>query len=224
MKNQTQKKNISNENVSVALFRHKWIDSLTRAPFWAPITFLVLFATGLLYWSITRTDTPADISVALFFAGWFLFTFVEYSMHRFLYHISTPTEKRVKFQYTIHGVHHQYPKDKLRLAMPPFFMMSLAVIFLSVFYLILNTFAFVTLAGFIIGYMLYLFVHYSVHVYNPPKNFLKALWVNHAIHHYSQEEYCFGVSSPLWDYVFGTYPKKKTLKAMSVESLTASNL
>lgn len=113
-----------------------------------------------------------------------------------------------------------------RLSRAPFAvpMMMLAGIFLSVFYLILNTFAFMTFAGFTIGYILYLFIHYSVHVYNPPRHFFKYLWVNHAIHHYSQEGHCYGVSSPLWDHVFGTYPQKKVLKSMSVESITSENL
>ena len=224
MKTTHNPKRISNENISVPVFRNRFLDRLSRAPFPVPISFLVLFSSTLIYLSVTRTTVTLEESIVLFFAGWLLFTLVEYVMHRFLYHISTPNEKREKFQYTIHGVHHEYPKDKLRLAMPPVPMMMLAAIFLSVFYLILNTFAFVTLAGFTVGYMSYLFIHYSVHVYNPPRNFFKFLWVNHAIHHYSQEDYCFGVSSPLWDHVFGTYPKKKVLKSMSVDSITTQNL
>lgn len=220
----TSRKRISNENISVPVFKNRFLDRLTRAPFYVPITFLIIFTSSLIYWNVSNSYVSFGEAIPLFVGGWLLFTLVEYLMHRFLYHISAPTEKREKFQYTIHGVHHEYPKDKLRLAMPPVPMMMLAALFLSVFYLILNTMAFVTFAGFTIGYILYLFTHYSVHVMNPPKNFFKILWINHAIHHYSQEDYCFGVSSPLWDYVFGTYPKKKVLKSMSVDSITEENL
>ena len=48
-----------------------------------------------------------------------------------------------------------------------------------------------------------------VHVYQPPKNFLKVLWINHSVHHYKHGEYVFGVSSPLWDYIYGTMKEKK---------------
>jgi sterol desaturase/sphingolipid hydroxylase (fatty acid hydroxylase superfamily) len=48
-----------------------------------------------------------------------------------------------------------------------------------------------------------------VHVYQPPKNFFKILWINHSVHHYKHGEYVFGVSSPLWDYVYGTMKEKK---------------
>jgi sterol desaturase/sphingolipid hydroxylase (fatty acid hydroxylase superfamily) len=68
------------------------------------------------------------------------------------------------------------------------------------------------LPGFLVGYAFYLSVHYMVHVYQPPKNFLKVLWINHAVHHYKHGEYVFGVSSPLWDYIFGTMREKGTHK------------
>lgn len=63
------------------------------------------------------------------------------------------------------------------------------------------------LPGFLVGYASYLGVHYIVHAFQPPKNFLKVLWVNHAIHHYKDPDVAFGVSTPIWDYVFGTAPK-----------------
>ena len=119
-------------------------------------------------------------------------------------------------QYKMHGVHHDYPKDKQRLAMPPFLSITIATILLLIFELILDKYSFSFLAGFLVGYAMYLLVHYSVHIFRAPNNFLKALWVNHSIHHYSPEDAMFGVSSPLWDYVFGTTPKKKGIKTAEI--------
>jgi sterol desaturase/sphingolipid hydroxylase (fatty acid hydroxylase superfamily) len=59
----------------------------------------------------------------------------------------------------------------------------------------------------VLGYAGYLFVHYIVHAYPPPKNRLKQLWINHSVHHYKDGKKAFGVSPPLWDYVFGTMPE-----------------
>ena len=56
---------------------------------------------------------------------------------------------------------------------------------------------------------LYLAIHYIVHAYQPPKNVLKALWINHGIHHYKDDEHAYGVSSPLWDILLGTMPTKR---------------
>jgi sterol desaturase/sphingolipid hydroxylase (fatty acid hydroxylase superfamily) len=68
----------------------------------------------------------------------------------------------------------------------------------------MGDFVFSFLPGFLTGYAFYLSIHYMVHAFPPPKNFFKVLWVNHSIHHYKEGEYVFGVSSPLWDYVYGT--------------------
>jgi len=144
----------------------------------------------------------------MFALGAITFTWVEYLIHRYIFHMSTETEKRAKLQYTIHGVHHEYPKDKERLAMPPVLSITLATMLLVLFRLILGDLVFSFLPGFIVGYAYYLSIHYMVHAYQPPKNFLKILWVNHSIHHYKDGAEVFGVSSPLWDYIYGTMPKK----------------
>ena len=39
-------------------------------------------------------------------------------------------------------------------------------------------------------------------------NFLKTLWVHHAIHHYKDDTRAYGVSSPLWDWILGTMPDR----------------
>jgi len=72
----------------------------------------------------------------------------------------------------------------------------------------MGDFAYVFLPGFLMGYAGYLFVHYIVHAYQPPKNFFKILWIHHGIHHYKEPERAFGVSSPLWDLVFRTMPRR----------------
>jgi len=116
-------------------------------------------------------------------------------------------EFKRKVQYALHGLHHEYPKDKDRLAMPPIMSFLLAGVFFAIFYSMMNTKVFGFLPGFITGYCAYISVHFIVHAYNPPNNFFKGLWLNHAIHHYKDNTQIFGVSSQLWDYVFGTIKK-----------------
>jgi sterol desaturase/sphingolipid hydroxylase (fatty acid hydroxylase superfamily) len=74
--------------------------------------------------------------------------------------------------------------------------------------LVIGNHVFAFLPGFVIAYSLYHFVHYAVHAYRPPKSFLKVLWINHGIHHFKDDTVAFGVSSPLWDVIMGTLPKK----------------
>jgi sterol desaturase/sphingolipid hydroxylase (fatty acid hydroxylase superfamily) len=121
--------------------------------------------------------------------------------------MSTSTKSKEKLQYTIHGVHHEFPKDKDRLAMPPLLRITISTLLLFILRLIMDDFVFSFLPGFLTGYALYLSIHYMVHAYPPPKIFFKILWMNHSIHHYKKGEYVFGVSFPLWDYIYGTMAK-----------------
>lgn len=194
---------------SKELFRNPVLEKLSRTHISVPLIIFGCYATALLYWSITQTSITPGTTVVLFFAGFIAFTLFEYLMHRFVFHMRTYTKVREKIQYTIHGVHHEYPKDKQRLAMPPLVSITIATLLLLLFQMIMGDYAFSFLPGFITGYSFYLTVHYMVHAFQPPKNFLKILWVNHSIHHYKENEHIlYGVSSPLWDYIFRSVPKK----------------
>lgn len=191
------------------LFRNPILEKLTRTHIAVPLVIFFLYSSALLYWSITQVQLSIGVTVAMFFLGVLAFTWVEYLMHRFVFHMPAYNEARAKLQYTIHGVHHEFPKDKDRLAMPPLLSVTIATILLLIFRLILGDLVFSFLPGFLVGYAAYLSVHYMVHAYPAPKNIFKALWINHAVHHYKDGEVVFGVSSPLWDYVYGTMSEKK---------------
>jgi sterol desaturase/sphingolipid hydroxylase (fatty acid hydroxylase superfamily) len=191
------------------LFKNPILEKLSRTHISVPLIIFFGYSGGLLYWSVTHTSLTPLVTVGMFILGLLAFTWVEYNVHRYVFHMKTYTQAREKLQYTMHGVHHEFPKDKDRLAMPPLLSVTIATILLLIFRLILGDFAFAFLPGFLVGYAMYLSVHYMVHAFQPPKNFLKALWVNHGMHHYKDGELIFGVSSPLWDYIYGTMRDKK---------------
>jgi sterol desaturase/sphingolipid hydroxylase (fatty acid hydroxylase superfamily) len=189
------------------LFSQPLLEKLSRTHISVPVTIFILFAVALLTWSIISTSLNGWMTTGMFIAGVGSFTWVEYQMHRYIFHMAVTNELRMKWQYLIHGVHHEFPKDKGRLAMPPLVSVTVATILLLLFRLILGDLAFSFLPGFLTGYAAYLLVHYTIHAFQPPKNFLRILWINHSIHHYKNGESVFGVSSPIWDYVYGTLEK-----------------
>jgi sterol desaturase/sphingolipid hydroxylase (fatty acid hydroxylase superfamily) len=191
------------------LFQNPLLEKLSRTHIAVPLTIFSLFSGALLAWSITHTSLSAVTTIGLFVLGLLAFTWVEYVVHRYVFHMKTYNEVRAKLQYMIHGIHHEYPKDKDRLAMPPLLSVVIATILLLLFRLVMGDFVFAFLPGFLVGYAAYLGVHYMVHAFAPPKNFLKRLWINHGTHHYKNGEMIYGVSSPLWDYIYGTMTEKK---------------
>lgn len=193
---------------SAQMFSNPFLERISRTHISIPITLFLGISAFSFYYAVTSTAISLGTGLLVMVLGLFAFTFVEYMMHKHFFHMEPDTPLKDKLQYSVHGVHHDYPKDKDRLAMPPFVSAAYAAIFYLVFTLIMGDFALYFLPGFLIGYALYLAIHFIVHAYNPPKNFLKVLWVNHAIHHYKDPDTSFGVSSPLWDYLLGTMPKK----------------
>lgn len=197
-----------NHKGTAQLFQNPVLEKLTRTHVAVPISIFILIAAGLITYGFLHGFINVLSAIALFFIGWFMFTFFEYMAHRYLFHMDTDTDLKKNIQYTFHGNHHEYPKDKDRLAMPPILSLFVASLFFFIFKLVFGQLVFGIVSGFLFGYAVYLFVHYAVHAYAPPKNFLKILWVHHSIHHYKDDERAFGVSSPLWDWILGTMPER----------------
>lgn len=193
---------------SPKLFENKILEKLTHTHISAPLIIFGVIAAALIYYGIFEEGQTTLTVVVLFVSGTLFFTLVEYLMHRFLYHIPATTKFKKKIAYTMHGVHHDYPKDKSRLAMPPVLSLIVAAVLFTVYRVVLGEYVFGFLAGFLVGYAGYLGVHYSIHAFRVPKNFLKVLWHHHSIHHYRESDRAFGVSSPLWDHIFRTMPRK----------------
>ncbi len=104
----------------------------------------------------------------------------------------------------MHGNHHEFPRDRERLFMPPVPSIILAsVIFLGMFF-ILHAYALLFFPGFMLGYLIYGTMHYAIHAWRPPFKWLKPVWRNHHLHHYKSDHRGFGVSSHIWDNVFRT--------------------
>ncbi len=190
------------------MFESAIMEKITRTSIYVPVTMHTLIAIGFLYFSFTRTEYFTWQIIILFFAGWLTWTFAEYIVHRFGYHTKTTNKTWLRIQYLAHGIHHQYPRDAERLAMPPLPALLLISLFFGLFYLIMGMYAVAFFPGFLIGYMLYISLHYAQHRIKSPKyGPMKKLWKYHALHHYKYPETkAFGVSTLLWDYVFGTLP------------------
>lgn len=201
---QTKPKNAG----TTSLFQNPLLEKLTRTHAAVPISMYFIISAGVAWYGIDRGLISLTALALSFLPGLLTFTWVEYNVHRHVFHMLPDTPFKASIQYKFHGVHHEFPKDKTRLAMPPVASLVISSLFFGLFYLVMGHYAFGFLPGFLTGYALYLWVHYAVHAYRPPQNFLRVLWINHGIHHYKSNSEAFGVSSPLWDYIYGTMPRK----------------
>ncbi|PYI23848.1 Inositolphosphorylceramide-B hydroxylase, partial [Aspergillus violaceofuscus CBS 115571] len=172
-----------------------------------PIMWLPPVAYGTFVGFSGLANAPA--AAGYWVGGLFLWTLIEYLMHRFLFHIDhyLPDNRvGLTLHFLLHGIHHYLPMDKYRLVMPPTLFVVLATPFWKLAHAVFfyNWYAALTVyCGGIFGYICYDMTHYFLHHRNLPM-YYKQLKKYHLQHHFADFDNGFGVTSRFWDQVFGT--------------------
>ena len=190
------------------LFQSDYMEMMTKTHPLVIYSIYFPIITLMLYYGATYKGLGIGAEILYFIGGALFWSLFEYVMHRYLFHMIADSERAQKFIYTLHGVHHEYPRDKERLFMPPVPSLIIASVIFAIMKLTLGWNALAFFPGFVFGYVMYGSMHFAIHAFAPPK-FLKALWRNHHLHHYKAPDKGFGVSSVLWDVIFRTVPKKE---------------
>lgn len=194
------------------LFRNKYLEYLTKTH---PLIIWGMYLPVIIYlpfYAATRFGFDGWRIGFTFLSGLVFWTFFEYIMHRFVFHWVGENKMARKIAYVMHGNHHEFPRDKERLFMPPVPSIIISSVLFLIMYGLMMKNVFVFFPGFILGYLMYGSMHYAIHAWNPPFKWLKPVWRNHHLHHYKSDEKGFGVSSNIWDRVFGTYFDLKNIK------------
>ena len=197
----------------VRLFENRLLERLSKI---SPVTVLAVYLPMIVaaIWKSFAIGIPVSTFVALFLSGFAFWTLFEYIFHRYVFHFTPRGDFQKRVSFLFHGVHHQYPNDKKRLVMPITLSLAVAVLLLSLTWLLFGTWTWAYSAGFSTGYLAYDMTHYSIHYFKPPNiQWLKRVWKSHIDHHYRDSTKGYGVSSAFWGRVFGTLQKpKKPLK------------
>jgi len=198
---------VSNKNETVRMFESNFMEFFSHVH---PATPVVLYGPiiGLmLYLAFVRNQLSFLVVLGFFVLGVLTWTLLEYVIHRYVFHYEPKTRWGKLLHFIMHGVHHDYPNDATRLVMPPIISVPLAVLFYAIFFLTLVRFAPAALAGFGFGYVCYDTIHYATHHFAMKRGVWRWLKQYHLRHHYQDDHVGYGVSSPLWDYVFKTTRK-----------------
>ncbi len=198
---------LEKEHQSIRLFENDFLERLSHVH---PLTPLLLWGpvvVWLLWRSFALHHLPLMPVLAIGAAGMFVWTLTEYLLHRFLFHYPARSKPGKWLVFLFHGNHHHDPKDKTRLVMPPAGAIPImAALYMSFSLVLGKPWIEPFTAFFIVGYLIYDYIHYSTHHFpmrNPVAKYLK---IYHLKHHFSGQKGRYGVSSPLWDRIFGTTP------------------
>lgn len=189
---------------AIRLFENPVLERLSKI---SPLTVLAVYLPLVVFavWKSFSLGIPAGTFAGLFLLGIVVWTFFEYLFHRFVFHFTPRGKFQERVSFLFHGVHHQYPNDKKRLVMPIALSLSIGVLLFVLSTPLFGNLVWAYAAGFTMGYLAYDMTHYSIHHFRHPRaKWFKNLWKSHLDHHFRDSSKGYGVSSSLWDRVFGT--------------------
>lgn len=200
------KKNfISKSPDSVRMFKSDFLESLSKVHFIVPLLVYIPLIFYLCRTAFSRFGLPTMSFLLLFLSGFFIWTLAEYLLHRFIFHYQPSSGFGKRLHFIFHGVHHDYPNDRMRLVMPLSASIPLAFLFFGFFQWILPLgMVYAFFPGFIFGYLLYDMTHYAIHHLNIRNEFLRKVKQHHLLHHYSDSSKGYGVSFSFWDKIFNS--------------------
>eukprot|EP00193_Tetraselmis_chui_P004513 CAMPEP_0177763062 /NCGR_PEP_ID=MMETSP0491_2-20121128/6671_1 /TAXON_ID=63592 /ORGANISM="Tetraselmis chuii, Strain PLY429" /LENGTH=250 /DNA_ID=CAMNT_0019279145 /DNA_START=165 /DNA_END=917 /DNA_ORIENTATION=+ len=195
-------------------FHSDLLELLTKNPWWVVPLLWVPLCVAMGGCSLWLMGGNLITWAGYFATGVFGWQLIEYSLHRFVFHMAAKSYAFIVFHFAMHGAHHKYPLDKMRLVFPP---APAAIIARIIYFGISSTLnelstSFAVMSGVVAGYVLYDCAHYWCHHSKNLPAFLEAQKRIHMDHHYRNHLVSFGISSPLYDYLFFTHPHKDGFK------------
>ncbi len=190
--------------VTCRMFETPLIERFSRIHPSTPFLFWLPTLGYMGYRAVVAGVTAAPfLGLTLF--GVLLWTLAEYVLHRYVFHYVGPKPWQRRMHFILHGVHHDFPQDADRLVMPLGASIPMGVVFYAAFRLVFGAVLVDPLfIGFGLGYLVYDGTHYAIHHFRMSSKLGKWLKRHHMVHHHTGFEARWGVSSPLWDWVFGT--------------------
>jgi sterol desaturase/sphingolipid hydroxylase (fatty acid hydroxylase superfamily) len=137
---------------------------------------------------------------------------IEYLAHRFFFHWTPKNPAVAKALYLVHQYHHDFPNERSRNMFPLVVSLPLALAAWLVFWAALpRDAALVGFATIVLCFTYYDLVHYLHHL---PTPWLPGLRRRHMLHHFRDPDANFGVTTSLWDRIFGTLKSETPVRTL----------
>ena len=142
----------------------------------------------------------------LFPLGLFAWTLIEYGLHRFVFHVEIANTRLRRLVNSSHMEHHAEPRSAEHLLVKTGYGMAVSGLLYGIALAVTQNWvdAAGIMSGIWAGFLYYEFVHYRVHLTIGNSPLMAYQRRTHFHHHFRDSGSCFGVTTPLWDYVFRT--------------------
>ncbi|XP_037945116.1 dihydroceramide fatty acyl 2-hydroxylase FAH2 [Teleopsis dalmanni] len=201
------------------LFGPWYLEMCTKTPWWVVPTFWIPVIVKCILNEFLDAMNAANIEKLIYLIGYFIvgilfWTLLEYALHRWVFHMKINSNTNIwlcTFHFMIHGLHHKVPFDPLRLVFPPLpGALICTIIYTPISFLVPTPH--VLLSGALFGYLCYDMMHYYLHYGSPTMRHMYHMKRYHYQHHFAHQNMGYGISSPLWDFIFDTRIHLRKLK------------
>jgi len=190
----------------VRFFKSDLLERFTHTRLATLVAFWGSISVGLLVIGLRQGELTGIEAGAIATAGAIAWSLVEYLLHRFVFHLDRWLPAAERFCFLMHGCHHADPSDGSRDVMPLVASVPALGAFLGLALWTLGTATGAVFAGaFGLAYLAYDVMHYGFHQWRLPGRLGSYLKRHHLMHHFRDDGSDFGVTSPLWDWIFGTF-------------------
>jgi sterol desaturase/sphingolipid hydroxylase (fatty acid hydroxylase superfamily) len=170
---------------------------------------VLLFAAAVELWllaGVRAGQARPQAAMALALGGAAYWTFTEYALHRWLYHFRPRGPRLRRLVESFHVYHHRTPGDRAVWNAGPALVLGLLLLLSLPPLLLLRDLAATAgvMAGAVPAYALYEIAHHECHARAYRRGPMAWLQAFHLHHHQRDGRRNFGVTSPLWDWVFRT--------------------
>jgi len=198
---------------NLRIFQMDFFEGFSRWPWWYIFLLWIPIVCGML--RASASYGPIHYTVFGYLFGIFTWTFFEYVMHRFAFHVDTDSVLGNTYHFFAHGIHHLSPLDADRLTFPPTFGVGVGVL---AYLLVTKCFSesnwcvgFAWYAGMATTYIMYDTMHFYFHhgdpriLPGPLYRYFERQKARHNRHHFVNDQKNFGVTTPIFDMLCGTY-------------------
>ncbi|CDW91265.1 fatty acid-2 hydroxylase [Stylonychia lemnae] len=195
-----------NPRRSVKVFSNDFMEFFVKTPWYH----LVIFYFPFIYTYIIESRQDIIQDAIWFSFGIFYWSFLEYLIHRFVFHAEKywlPYNKAFKVVHFLgHGMHHAFPNEPKATLVPVLLGYILVKAMLDPFIRLLlpDNVEDIFIAGTLFGYVIYDLIHHFIHQSQFNGGYMKTVKLYHMQHHYKSGWAGFGVTHKFWDIVFRT--------------------
>lgn len=180
---------------------------IDRIQLYKPFVTYTIIVTAMNVAAYRAGREPAAMTAAFLLLGLLSWGFFEYVAHRWVLH-RTPAKQGFRWPGNLtHLRHHADPQSLERLNVQLSESIPVSLAYCALAWAITGSWHRMTLlfTGLIAGYFFYEYLDFQAHHGTSSNRFVQYFRNYHLLHHFYSARVRYGVTSPVFDYIFGTF-------------------